>query len=330
MSCASPSLCVATGFRGLVMSTAPASGAQSWKPVTAPVQMTPCTPPPNLPPGVTFQCPPSGIPIGPLATFSPQAISCPASTLCVAAGLDGQARRSAVLISTNPAGGASTWTETQFADSIGFSAVSCNTTPVCVALNYKGRVLATANPTGGASAWKAQDLYPYHPSGGVSCVPGMCALESYERAAGSYMLTTSNPLGGVGSWNGSQVSPGTNLAVVACASRHRCVAADAFGAIYASRNPANPSGRWMVDPSTYPRGNPFARGFNAFPSSASCSAAGLCAVGEGSFVLTSTNPFGNHRWHKTKIDSTQFALSCPTNQLCVAADRTGRILTGTG
>lgn len=327
VSCASGSLCVASSFQGLVMSTAPSSGAQSWKPVAAPVQTIPCTPPPFLAPGTPFKCPQSAQ--GPLASFSPQAISCPSTGLCVVAGTDAQTRRSAMLVSTDPAGGGSTWTETQFPDSYGFSAVSCSSSPVCVALNFKGRVLTTTNPSGGPSAWTSPDLYPYHPSGGVSCVPRLCALASYERAAGSYVLTSADPTSGLLAWNGNSVDPSTNLAVVACASRRLCVAADAFGAIFASRSPASSAGHWRADPSTYPRGNPFARGFDSYPSSASCSPAGLCAIGEAGFIFTSTNPFGNHRWRKAKIDSTRFAVSCPTNQLCVAADGRGRVITGT-
>lgn len=44
--------------------------------------------------------------------------------------------------------------------------------------------------------------------------------------------------------------------------------------------------------------------------------------------MTSRRPLGNS-WRKQTIDNQPFAISCPSNHLCVALDERGRVVTGT-
>ena len=325
ISCGSSSLCVAVTGDGLKVSTSPTAGAASWQLVTSPPKSS-CPPPTGPTPGGYF-CGTRPTP-GSLAFFSAQSVSCPTSALCVAVGFDGQSRNNEAFVSTSPTGGGSAWTRVPLPGSGGLQSVSCNSAAVCVATSRRGLVF-TSNAPATAGSWKSVDLYPYQPAafsanGVVSCVVGLCAIASGGGHAN--VVTATQPTGGVGAWNGDDLGDFTNLEVVACASKKLCIAADDFGIIYASRHPANPSTRWFAAPSTYPRGNPFARGSYP-PGTASCSPNGLCAVGKGGTVFVSSNPLSG-RWSKRQIARTTFEISCPTNTLCVALDSRGRVIVG--
>jgi hypothetical protein len=87
---------------------------------------------------------------GPFATTAEvRAVSCPATSLCVAAGDGGK-----VLTSTDPAdAGTATWTEARVDGENSLNAVSCISSPsLCVAVDDQGNVVTSTDPTDGPAA----------------------------------------------------------------------------------------------------------------------------------------------------------------------------------
>jgi hypothetical protein len=123
----------------------------------------------------------------PLAGAMP-ALSCPATTLCVAGSYS-----ATMITSTNPTGDASAWTATQLGLAGVFHTISCPTTSFCVAGDDQGEILTLANPAGGPSAWSHTLI-----DGPSACNSSPCLIErlyAYDTQ-GTQVLDTS--LGGTG------------------------------------------------------------------------------------------------------------------------------------
>ena len=125
------------------------------------------------------------------------AISCPSDTLCVAI------ENGSVDTSTDPAGGASTWTQkTGVVTSGHFTGVSCPTTTLCVAVTSDGQVATSIDPADGSTAaWNAVSLGGQ--LAGVSCASSTaCVLGAGQResitvslnAAGKKLLSERHTL----------------------------------------------------------------------------------------------------------------------------------------
>jgi hypothetical protein len=95
------------------------------------------------------------------------AVSCPAKTLCVLTGDNGD-----VHVSTDPTGGPAAYSEV-YIDSLHplqpSQSVSC-VGGVCVVVGASGDAITTLDPTGHASDWEAKTIDAVSGLVGVSCV----------------------------------------------------------------------------------------------------------------------------------------------------------------
>jgi hypothetical protein len=133
VSCVGNSLCVAVGSV-LSTSTDPTGGTSAWRTSTA---------------------------------VAGDAVSCPAKTLCVLTGDNGD-----VHVSTDPTGGPAAYSEV-YIDSLHplqpSQSVSC-VGGVCVVVGASGDAITTLDPTGHASDWEAKTIDAVSGLVGVSCV----------------------------------------------------------------------------------------------------------------------------------------------------------------
>jgi hypothetical protein len=258
-------------------------------------------------------------------------VSCPSTSLCVAFDANGN-----VLTSTDPAGGASTWSAPIHVGASnvngqggeGFGAISCPTVSLCVRVDWSGNVVASTNPTGGPSAWTAPanidpgvgDLMV-----GVTCSPGGLCVAFDEQ--GNAIVST-NPTGGASAWSAPvQVLP-EGLQAMSCPSSTLCVGTGGYGAgnpgdVVTSTNPTGGASAWAsatVD------------GSNEI-SGISCPSVSLCvAIDNAGNVVTSTNPTGGAAaWTAAGlgVGASLQRISCPSTSLCVAYDNGPRVFTST-
>lgn len=348
ISCPSATFCAAVDDAGnVVTSTDPAGGASAW---SAPALI--------------------GEQVGYLA-----GISCPSSGLCVATG--GYDTTGSIITSTNPTGGASAWTTTliggqpsgvtcasaalclvkdesgfdvstnptggfnawaiEEVGATGWSAPSCPSTSLCVAIsrtggisNAGGSVITTTEPTT-PGAWSA----PVEIDAGAALQSVTCPSAALCVAVNEHgeLLTSTNPTGGASAWSapvkldtrGTQPFEAQMIysVNVACGSTSLCVAYDTRGTVMTSTNPAGGESAWgtatQVD------------GANAL-FAVSCSSTSLCvAAAEDGGIVTSTEPSAD-AWNKpVPVDSGNAirSISCPAATLCVAGDDQGNIVTTT-
>lgn len=287
VSCPSTSLCVAVDDAGSVVTTTnPASG-----PWTATVVDKSA------------------------AAFDIAGISCPSTSLCVAGDLGGR-----ILTSTDPTGGASAWTITTIAGTLGFYDVSCPSVSLCVAITEEGNVATSTDPTGGASAWTITNLNDSKILNEISCASAsLCVATDLSGD----VLTSTNPTGGASAWTFTNLVH-TGLYGVSCPSTTLCVLGDQAGEVLTATNPAGSATAWT--PATVDTG----RDVYAL----SCPSTSLC-VGtdnEGG-IVTSTNPTGGAAaWTLAQVGATTdflYGVSCASVSLCVATDGNGNETTGT-
>lgn len=270
------------------------------------------------------------------------AISCPSASLCVVVDSAGN-----VVTSTDPGGGAKTWTVDHVDGSGGTSAllsgVSCPSVSVCVAVDQAGNVVTSPNPTGGASAWSVAHVNGIYGLVSVSCPStSLCvAVDDFGNVA-----TSTDPTAGQSAWRVAHADPtilpcgphGTNecqapFLSVSCATASLCVAFDEAGDVVSSTNPTGGAGAWRVSKSVYP----------VFPMGPTCmgglcilvscpSASSCVAVDSAGNSITSTNPTGvAQAWTVRQIDRLHSlsGISCPSASFCVAVDAAGNALTST-
>jgi PASTA domain len=233
VSCASVSLCVAVDESGnVITSTNPTGGSGAWtvtqlSGIEDRLYGVSCVPGP--------QCVVSSIESGEVATstnptggagawsaysLNPEEVttrisdlSCPSASLCVAVGdkqLSGTEFIPIVLTSTNPTGGAGTWNVTGATGENYMFAVSCPTTPFCVAGGEFRHMLTTDNPAGGAGAWSPFQIDP--PGGGLtppsikamSCASASLCVAGDEHGNAIVGAPAASPVN-----NGQPVASGT-------------------------------------------------------------------------------------------------------------------------
>jgi hypothetical protein len=241
-------------------------------------------------------------------------VSCPSSAVCVAVEASGDAA-----ISADPVGGSSSWHRAAIPGAGALTGVSCASNTLCVAVDGSGNAFVSSNPGegGGASAsWKKVEIDAGHALAGVSCVSGpLCVAVDRTGAA----LVSGEP---AGAWASRHID-GSPLVAVGCAAApaNVCVAVDEAGAALASGNPALATATW----STTPLGL-----MNGAPTAASCAAAGLCvlAAGNGDGYIGDDPTAAAPSWAFAPIDSpTELTgVSCESEGLCAAVDRTGQAL----
>jgi hypothetical protein len=150
-----------------------------------------------------------------------------------------------MLVSTNPTGGVSAWTELGTPGGPGdLQGVSCSATALCVAGNAGGNLLTSTNPTAGSS-WREVDGGVSVLVTGVSCLPTRQCIAVDDNGD---VLTSNDPTGGRGSWSltklipyvqppGEYEEPLNGLFGVSCVSNSFCAVVGADGQIFTSTDP---------------------------------------------------------------------------------------------
>ena len=192
VSCTSPSLCVAVDDRGAVITTTnPTGGADAWS--RAQADSEPYSP-------------------------SLDDVSCPSSSLCVAAASDYTGGNLA--ISTNPTGGANAWTLTHVDGNREPISVSCASVSLCVGFDSVGNVITSTDPAGGAGAWsvtQGPDPAPYYGPGGtsVSCPSTSLCVGATNKGR---IAASTNPSAGGASWSSELVDSPPCAITTPCAA----------------------------------------------------------------------------------------------------------------
>ncbi len=292
MSCPSTSLCVGVDGDGIVLSsTHPASG-RPWRLVhlNAPVLT---------------------------------AISCPTAKMCIAGDPVGD-----IWASASPTGGAAGWRRSVVDPTgDGFTAVSCASTTLCVAVDdTAGEAFVSTHPMAGATAWKRTVLEPFdtnlhNPADGVAINAISCPTASLCVAVDSagQVLTSTDPAALPATWSRDLLDPHA-LTGVSCQPGGSCVAVGVDGSVFRSTDPSS-SSSWS-------------RSMHAGDSfgPVDCPSASTCVTGDpfggGVSTLSSVADAGTVTTVQRNGASPKQAISCPSPTLCVAGDGSGNVSIG--
>lgn len=233
------------------------------------------------------------------------------------------------ITSSEPTGEASAWTTAAIdPGNGGLTGVACPVLDItsvsfCVAVDHAGNILASAVPAHGASSWTSEhvDAAGGHFTG-VSCVAFASLCVAFDDLGNIAVSTEPLEPG----WTLTHIDT-NGLTSVSCeiVLVTTCVATDTAGNVITSSNPSGGAGAWTTSSvdSHGLAGVSCAFGYEVSP---------LCgAVDDAGGALTSTNPLGGaSTWATTNVDGTTAltAISCPSVELCVAADSQGNVLTG--
>jgi hypothetical protein len=277
-------------------------------------------------------------------------ISCPSSSLCVAADSSGN-----VLTSTDPADVANTWSLAHVDDNIseacGFNAcfqgISCPSESFCAGVDSAGYVFTTTDPAAGAAAdWSSAKISGERDLTAVACPSAsLCAAVDNE----GNVLTSTSPTSGASAWHTekidegpcptvycknikAQLPPVRTLDTISCPSASLCVAGDWDGDVVTSSNPTGGSDAWSVThvDSNLVSGGTVGKPTQAEIVSVSCPSESLCFASDGvGEVLTSQNPTGGaSAWRSSRATprvpaptpgpdlTSPISLTCPTVSLC--------------
>jgi hypothetical protein len=282
-----------------------------------------------------------GLVIAPLLWTAPapvdvqpiDAVSCPATSLCVAVD-----RAGGILSSTDPAGGRGSWHRADVDGSNELTGLSCPSTTLCVAVDAAGNVVTSEDPGGGRSAWAVAqiDSSPTQNNTdnagavlvrGVSC-PSTTLCVAVD-AAGNALLST-NPTGGTAGWISVHVdtnsSYGCNetgppaltcqppLVGVACPSVAQCVAVDFSGNVLSTATPGAPL-PWAS--------TPIGGGGLSSLWGISCPASGFCATVDGIAGRVITfNPAAPATQTSRSLPYSLYGIWCQSQSLCLASAQT--------
>jgi hypothetical protein len=271
VSCASQNLCVAVSYEGFVyVSTEPTGGAGAWSPTDinesgghGATHLTAVScPSPSLCVAVS-----SGPSLGNTAgkvlvsteptsgnwqatqlAGSPdlRGVSCGTPSLCVAVARGGR-----IFASTDPTGGASTWSEVGTPGGAGhLEGVSCVAAALCAAGNLTGNILTSTDPAGGSATWSKANGGGSEQITGISCPT---ALRCVAVDNNGDVLSSTDPTGGAGSWHFENLvpyplhleegqPPQNSLRSASCASTSLCALVGSDSRIFTSTNPFSASG----------------------------------------------------------------------------------------
>ncbi len=157
----------------------------------------------------------------------------------------------------------------------------------------------------------------------VSCPQAnLCVADA---GSGGMVVTSTNPLGGVHAWKVGQLSGQPTPSGLACSPEGLCVEVARYGEKFSqtalvSSDPTSGASTWKPE------------GIRGAPSEGlsgvSCASSQLCvAVGQGSYVASSTDPGGGEdAWTSWAVPSLTFGgqplvgVSCPVSTFCAAVD----------
>ncbi len=325
LSCPSQSLCVAvTGYGGIERTTDPTGGRGTWRP--------------------------SG------GNSALEAIACPTTQLCVAAG--NTRSRFEFAVSADPAGGAGAWHLTRgprVPSMESLLGLSCPSASLCVAGTNGSDVLSSTSPSTGG--WRLVKIPGATQIDAVSCASATSCFAGDEFGAGASssapgsgkwrrahapgLLSVTCPTGSLcvgvtqagpltssrapatGHWHDADIGGTSNVLGLACPISTECLAIDDAGKILSSSDPAGGARAWRalnygigIDGSEDEPGN---------SGDIVCPSASLCVTGSDGEVLVSHDPLGMaSAWRSTNgldDDTNSLAdLSCPSVSFCMALD----------
>ena len=194
-----------------------------------------------------------------------------------------------------PAGGpALLWSAPVSVTHSPIDAVACPTASLCFAADAAGNIISSADPTAGASSWSLSSVDGVALTG-LAC-PAVTLCVATDQSGS--VVTSANPTGGSGAWTTTAVDSakgqadgggGTLLRGLACPTTTLCVAIDAAGNAVYSTAPVGGASAWT----TTPADTALIHG---------CSAAG------------------------PQCQPALVGVSCPSVNMCVAADFSGNVL----
>ncbi|MGN6872484.1 MAG: hypothetical protein ACTHMY_29190 [Solirubrobacteraceae bacterium] len=209
-------------------------------------------------------------------------------------------------------------------DPVTLTGLSCLSTPLCVAVDGRGRVVSTTDPTGGTSDWHIASLPGVSRLSDVSCANGtFCVAVGTDLNSDNFIATSSDPTGGASAWHVEPISITALIEGVSCASNSFCALVDNAGNVWTSSTPAAAASWTKTDiDGSHP--------LNAI----SCPSASLCmAVDNTGNAIYSTDPTDSTpTWTVTDVDGTRVltAVSCITSGECWIADGQGNVLHSNG
>jgi hypothetical protein len=262
VSCASPSLCATVTYDGIVfVSTDPTAGAGAWsgsvlnqKGQKGATHLTAisCTPPSfcaavsggsnNSNGGkiLTSNDPVSGhwqvAELG--SSLDLRSISCSTSSFCVAVARGGR-----IFVSTDPAGGASAWSEAGRPGGPGdLEGVSCVASLLCAVGNQSGNILTSIDPAlGPGASWNEANAGGSVQITGVSCPTADACLAVDNNGD---VMTSTSPTGGASAWSfenlvpfSAEEEPRNALFAASCASTSLCALVGRDGRIFTATDP---------------------------------------------------------------------------------------------
>jgi hypothetical protein len=151
-----------------------------------------------------------------------------------------------VASSTDPAGGAATWTAFTLPTGDDLVGVSCASAAFCAAVDGAGDLYTSSDPAAGAGAWAATTLdLDGHLLTGIACP---AADECLASADGGEILSSTDPTGGPAGWTTTQADPDFSYSPqgISCPSTSFCVAFDDAGNVLTSTDPTGGASAWDV------------------------------------------------------------------------------------
>ena len=302
----------------------------------------------------------------PAVSGSADAVSCPTTTLCVAAGSD------RIYWTTTPTGLGRAWKSVRFASTgsaIGggyiTTDVDCPTATLCVAGDIESNVLTSTAPTSGLAGWVRSPL-PSDTYVGVQALSCASTTLCGMLDVSGYALTSVTPGGFGNTWVRTPIARSVaDLYDISCKPTV-CIASDATTGLAVTNAPAGQPAPWArvtlqaggrriktvacgsarlclaagdgakMFVSTAPAATRSAWRAIKVPGAASgidhlfCKSASLCFALSGTTVLVSTTPGRAASWKKVLVTKGVIlsAMSCPTARQCVLVDVSGKVWVG--
>ena len=207
-----------------------------------------------------------------------------------------------------------TWAAPVLSDtsaSAAFTAVSCQSLLLCVAVDHAGNVLSTTEAT--TMPWSVPaSIDATHHLTAVSC-PAAALCFAVDDAGNTFSSTAPT----TSTWTLGLIDSGHQLNGISCPSTSLCVAVDNAGNILASTTPGTPG------VTSWPPMH--LDGTNSI-TAVSCPTASLCtAVDDHGNVLLSTSPTTTWQPLKSLTTNPLTGVSCTGTALCVAVDNHGNV-----
>jgi hypothetical protein len=255
-------------------------------------------------------------------------LTCASAHWCLAVD-----QRNHVLISTDPARGATSWKiapggPAKHLDNVW--SLSCPTSGLCVGVagHY---VVSSTQPNRGGAAWRSALVNPNAPAVAIDCP----SASSCVSVSSNDQVTASSDPTARRTWTSVRLQhgPAVGGASVSCASTTHCVISDTSGSVFSTTNLNTTHPTWHTNrlgPSRYGPSR-------TVSAQVSCTTANVCAAArsDGS-VWASPAPSGastSHHWTPVALNGSITApykflisIACVRGQLCVTTDVDGHAL----